>query len=394
MPSRLLWLTENYPPDRGGMAQSCDRIVRHLRRAGVEIVLAHLGRRATDWTVESREGGAEIRGPWDDDAGHAVNRLWTIVEGQHEGAPFTHVVAFGGLFPLLAAPPFAAWLGGVPLLTLVRGNDFDTGIFSPKRSDVVRDALARSTVIGAVTKDQVAKIGALFPRARVIWTPNGIDLTGWRLGEEDRARGRLWRQQNVGSGQPGAGAGPHAGASAPVEPRVLGLFGQLKAKKGTLFFLEALAAAGALGRVHLAIVGDVDEAVVAWLRDRAPTPAHTLLPFRDRYDLLPLFAAVDVVVLPSFYDGMPNVLLEAAALGIPVLGSDAGAMPDVLGAGGPLMFRAGDRHACAHGVAHALDAGAAELARLGEEGRRRVVERFDARAETQRYLDILAAAVV
>jgi len=391
MPSRLLWLTENYPPDRGGMAQSCDRIVRHLRRAGVEIVLAHLGRRATDWTVESREGGAEIRGPWDDDAGHAVNRLWTLVEEQHRRAPFTHVVAFGGLFPLLAAPPFAAWLGGVALLTLVRGNDFDTGIFSPKRADVVRDALARSTVVGAVTKDQVAKIGALFPRTRVVWTPNGIDLTGWRLGEEDRARGRLWRQQNVGAGN---GAGPNPGAFTPIEPRVLGLFGQLKAKKGTLFFLEALAAAGALARVHLAIVGDVDEAVVTWLRDQVPTPAHTLLPFRDRYELLPLFAAVDVVVLPSFYDGMPNVLLEAAALGVPVLGSDAGAMPEVLGADGPLMFRAGDRHACAQVVGYALDADAAQLARLGEEGHRRVVERFDARAETQRYLDILATTVV
>ena len=110
MPARLLWLTETYPPDRGGMAQSCDRIVRHLRRAGIEIVVAYLGRRATDWTVEPREGGAEIRGPWDDDPGHAIQRLWTLVRRRHCDAPFTHVVAFGGLFPMLAGPAFAAWL--------------------------------------------------------------------------------------------------------------------------------------------------------------------------------------------------------------------------------------------------------------------------------------------
>ena len=381
MTARVLWLTEKYPPDRGGMAQSCDRIVRHLRGAAVEIVLAHLGRRASDWTVEPRVGGAEIRGPWDDDPGHAVNRLWSVVQRSHREVPFTHVVAFGGLFPLLAAPAFAAWLG-TPLLTLVRGNDFDTGLFSPRRADVVREALARATVVGAVTRDQVTKIGTLFARTRVVWTPNGIDLTGWRLGEEDRARGRLWRRQHVED---------VGGEGAPGARHVLGLFGQLKSKKGTLFFLEALAASGQLARVHLAIVGDVDESVVTWLREQAPLASYTLLPFRDRYELLPLVAAVELVVLPSFYDGMPNVLLEASALGVPVLASDAGAIPDVLGPDGPLLFPAGDRHACARAIGRALDAGAGELARLGAEARERVVERFDARAETERYLDILAS---
>src|SRR6185369_7782759 len=102
------------------MAQSCDRIVRNLRGAGADVVVAYVGRRAADWTVEPRERGAEIRGPWDDDAGHAVNRLWTVVKAAHRESPCTHVVAFGGLFPLLAGPPFAAWLR-LPLVTLLRG---------------------------------------------------------------------------------------------------------------------------------------------------------------------------------------------------------------------------------------------------------------------------------
>ncbi len=375
MPARLLWLTETYPPDRGGMAQSFDRIVRHLRRAGVEIVVAYLGRRATDWTVEARAAGAEIRGPWDEDPGHAINRLWALVWRLHAEAPFTHVVAFGGLFPMLAGPPFAAWLRA-RLVTLVRGNDFDTGIFSPKRADVVRDALARASVVGAVTRDQVARIASLHPGVRVVWTPNGIDLDGWTLREEDRARGRALR-------------------AADKDGRVwLGFFGQLKTKKGTLFFLEALAGAGRLADTHLLIVGDVDEPVLAWLNAQVPAPAHTLLPFRDRYDLLPLYAATDLIVLPSFYDGMPNVLLDAAALGVPVLGSDAGAMPDVLGPDWPLSFPAGDRHACARAIARALDVGPAERARLGQVIQRRVVAELGAQAEAQRYLDIFAAAMV
>jgi glycosyltransferase involved in cell wall biosynthesis len=249
-------------------------------------------------------------------------------------------------------------------------------------------------VVGAVTRDQVARIGALFPDTRAVWTPNGIDLEGWHLRDQDRARGRAFRSEEARR-IAAAQADIDAGADTDADGKTwLGFFGQLKAKKGTLFFLEALAASGRLRDTHLVMVGDVEEPVRAWLAGAAAAPAHTLLPFRDRYDLLPMYAAVDLIVLPSFYDGMPNVLLEAAALGVPVLGSDAGAMPDVLGAEWPLSFAAGDHHACARVIARALDARPAERTRLGQAARQRVVADLDARAETQRYLDIFAETMV
>ena len=289
------------------------------------------------------------------------------------------MVAFGGLFPLLAGPAFAAWLG-VPLVTLVRGNDFDTALFSVKRGDVVREALARAAAIGAVTEEQVAKIRALYPGARVAWTPNGIDVTDWRLTDQDRARGRAWRQAHL--------------SEEAAACTVWGLFGHLKQKKGTLLFLEALAAAGALGSSHALIVGDVEPAVDAWLQRHAPPRAYTRLPFCDRYELLPFYAAVDLVALPSFYDGMPNVLLEAAALGVPVLGSDAGAMPEVLGREAAFSFAAGDHHGCRRAIERALAANAAVRAGAGAAARQRVIDRFDTAAETRRHLDILAQAVL
>jgi len=36
---RVLLVTENYPPDRGGMSESCDRIVRGLTREGVAVLI-------------------------------------------------------------------------------------------------------------------------------------------------------------------------------------------------------------------------------------------------------------------------------------------------------------------------------------------------------------------
>ena len=69
---RLLWLTENYPPDRGGMSVSCDRIVRGLRRAGVHVDVVHLDRGFPD-------------------AAHTINTTWNRIRASASEA--THVVA-------------------------------------------------------------------------------------------------------------------------------------------------------------------------------------------------------------------------------------------------------------------------------------------------------------
>ena len=370
---RVLWLTETYPPGRGGMAQSCDRIVANLRRAGIEVVVAHVGRRASDWTVEPRERGAEIRGPMDEDAGHAANRLWILVRELHARARFSHVVAFGGLFPLLAAPPIANWLPA-PLITLLRGNDFDTGIFSIKRAEVVREALSRSTAVGAVTTEQVSKVRSLFPAVDVVWTPNGVDIRDWAVLPADQQRGQDWRRAHVIDGR-----------------RVWGLFGQLKQKKGIPFFLDALLASGRAREVHLLVVGDLDPSVAAWFETHASDVSCTVLPFRDRFDLLPLYAALDLLVLPSFYDGMPNVLLEATALGVGVLASDASGIVDVLGRQAPLLFAAGDRHACRRAIERALDPNEAiRISTARTEMQQRIAQRFDAGNETRRYVELLS----
>jgi len=377
MDMRALWLTENYPPDRGGMAWSCDRIVRNLRRAGLLVDVACFGRAAApgaEWTTEVRQGGVELRGPASGDAGHASVLLWSEVRRRHQATPYTHVVAFGGLLPLAAAPPFAAWLE-VPLVTLVRGNDFDTGLFVPGRGALVREALASAAAIGAVTTEQVKKIGALYPGRRVVWTPNGIDCARWRLLPEDRARGAAWRRDNVQAAR-----------------RVLGFFGQLKRKKGAAFFLEALAESGMTDRFHLLFVGDLEEDVQAWLTARQPPIAHSVLPFRDRYELLPLYAAADLVVVPSFYDGMPNVLLEAAALGIAPLASDVGGMTDVVGAPSALLFAGGDRRACRRAIVRAGEASDEELRGLGAAAQAVVAERFQERQETEHHRALIADA--
>jgi glycosyltransferase involved in cell wall biosynthesis len=368
---RPLVLTENYPPDRGGMAQSCDRIVRSLRAAGLPVDVAHLGRKEHRPRLERQEGGLLLASPSDDDPSHAINLLWNEVRRLPD-AP-SHVVAFGGATPVLAAPAIAAWLG-VPLVTLLRGNDFDTGLFSLRRGWVLRDALARSAAVATVTRDHQRKVSALYPAADVRFIPNGIDPAEWSLVAHDRERASRWRGEHVSEGK-----------------RVLGMFGHLKQKKGGAFFLDALRRAGVDGRLHLLIVGDAEPEMVAHLQSIESAVSWTHVPFVDRFELLPYYAACDAVVIPSLYDGMPNVLLEAGALGVPPVASTAGGMADLLTGGeNALTFPPGDVHECRRALVEASSLPLETLRRMGQRLQTTILRDFRHDLEASRYVKLLA----
>jgi glycogen(starch) synthase len=367
--TRALWLTETFPPSRGGMAESCDRIVRGLRRRGVTVDVLHFtpAPRGRPWTIERQAGGLYLDCPLEGDPAHALNRAWSTLQPHLGGV--THVVAFGGSRPISAAPVFAAWLG-VPLITLIRGNDFDAAVFSTRRRPVLAEALERSALVCAVSQDKVEKIAALHPDANVRWIPNGISASDWELAPSDLARARAFRER--------------AG-----ERRVLGLIGQLKAKKGGVFLLEALLRSGVADAFELVLAGWMEPELQEWLA--AHELSVTTLPFLDRYELLPWYAACDWIAIPSFYDGLPNVLVEAAALGVPMIASRAGGMADVLVDGETaLMFEPGDEARCAWALQRAARLPEPERLAMSQACRELARTELDGELEISRYVEALA----
>lgn len=343
-PVRALWLTETYPPSRGGMAQSCDRIVRGLRRAGVLVDVLHIvptAREFRSWVLEQQAGGRYLSCPVEDDPAHALNRAWSTL--QAKPVRYTHVVAFGGSRAIMAGPVLAAWLG-VPLVTCIRGNDFDAAVFSTRRRPILDDALSRSALVIANSRSKVDRIAAMHAGTRVRWVPNGIEAE-WSLAPSDRTHAAAWRDGR--------------------DRLTLGLFGQLKAKKGGVFLLDALLRSGVADRFHLLLVGWMAPDMEAWLAEHELE--HTTLPFLDRYELLPWYAACDFLAIPSFYDGLPNVLVEAAALGVPMIASRVDGMADELVDGETaLLFDVGDEPHAAWALQRA--------ARLDAAGRERMAD--------------------
>jgi len=322
MERRILWLTENYPPQRGGMAQSCDRIVDQLRKCGNIIDVLHFAHTGTPFRQTHQINGSCTSFPYDETESHTLNRTWEFIKEQ----PVDAIVCFGGYLPMLAAPVYCKWLG-VPLVTLIRGNDFDNAIFTPRKRDVLRDALEASNRICAVSRDKVEKIKGWLPHVKVQFIPNGIDCSQWMPTKSEMDFAHQWKNQ-------------HCQGKFCV-----GLFGQLKKKKGVQFLMDALQQSALLPRLHFLLIGDIAEQVHESLTANDISYSH--FPFMDRYELLKYYLCSDAIAIPSFYDGMPNVLLEAGALGIPVIAADVDGMRDVIShQQNGLLFKVGDAASC------------------------------------------------
>ncbi len=206
---------------------------------------------------------------------------------------------------------------------------------------------------------------------------NGVDATGkFDPGHlEPGTRERLREQLGI-----------------PEGAVAIGFLGRLVRDKGVIELVAALEALLERGRdVHLIVAGALEE------RDAIPEETARFLREHPRVHFLgfdwntaPFYAAMDVVVLPSYREGFPNVPLEAAAMRKPVVTTSAtGCVDSVVDGVTGSVVPPRDADALAHAIErYVLDAG---LRRThGDAGRARVLTSFKQevmwRALHQEYL--------
>lgn len=117
--------------------------------------------------------------------------------------------------------------------------------------------------------------------------------------------------------------------------------------------------------------------------------SHRVLLPGFRTDLDSLIAAADVVVLPSYTEGLPNVALEASAAGVPVVATSVGGTPEaVIDGETGFLVEPGQPEAIANRVCELLrDAGLRE--RLGKAGAERMRAHFTFEAQAAEYMSLL-----
>jgi glycosyltransferase involved in cell wall biosynthesis len=354
------------------MATSSERLVAGLRRHGMPLDLVQFAGGSGGVERKVELGGIRIIAPMGDDPEHGLNLLFATLVA--EARPWTHLVAFGGQLPMIAGPVFAAWLGR-PLVTMLRGNDFDTAVFHPHKRAALGEALARSAHVMTVSREMRDRVRALHPSVAVSTVANGIAMHQWQALPSDRAAAAAWRNGNVDPGR-----------------CVVGMIGQIKAKKGGVLLLESLLRAGLADRVHLLFVGALDPEVQQLMQSHPELKASCTAPV-DRDMLIPWYLACDAVALPSLYDGMPNVLLEAGALGVPVIAARAGGIPDVIrDPSQGWLFAPGDGESCREAIASFLAATTETRTRVGLNLRKRIALDFTEEREIGAVQEVLRAA--
>jgi glycosyltransferase involved in cell wall biosynthesis len=121
----------------------------------------------------------------------------------------------------------------------------------------------------------------------------------------------------------------------PSGATVIGFVGRLEREKGVAELLEAFAALRrSRSRVHLVVLGNMEvkdrlpDAVLRTLRE--DTHVHWLSDYIDARELAAAYALMDVVALPSYREGFPSVLLEAAAMARPAVSTHVPGCSDAI----------------------------------------------------------------
>lgn len=366
--AQIVWITEQFGPGGGGMAVSSRRLVNSLRDRGHSLNVLHL--------IRKRENGGsdgfifeDLEGKWTAINAHDdLERLFFLKRRAMEGSI---LVGFGGGIPGYLAALWGKWLR-TPSAVMFRGNDLDRLSHDPSRGWMVQYAIERSDLVCAVARDMASRIEGMSGRP-ALFTPVGVVPGTWKIFPPDEEMARQLRAKYSPDGRP-----------------LIGIFGHLKYKKGLSVVVDVFENYAMGRRARLLAVGEVpgDEGAIT----RASYPDFmSFHRFIDREQLVPYYLACDVVFIPSFYDGMPNVLLEAMICGRVVVGSRAGGIPDVITDGHDgFLFDAGDSVGAAEVLSRVLSFSPEALSRIGAQAYKTASTQFTAAHEA----DILESALL
>jgi colanic acid/amylovoran biosynthesis glycosyltransferase len=173
----------------------------------------------------------------------------------------------------------------------------------------------------------------------------------------------------------------------PERPRLVNV-GRLSEQKGQLLLIKAAALLRDQGLdFELVIVGDgsmrgeIEQLVdQLGLRDSV-----RITGFLDNYGVLQELVAARALVLPSFAEGLPVVIMEALALGRPVISTYVAGIPELIEPGvNGWLVPAGEVGILVEAMTDALTADPAELERMGRAGATRVAEQHNALTEARK----------
>ncbi len=259
-----------------------------------------------------------------------------------------------GWYPSLELPLIASRLAGIPIrISDVWLEPETTRPTHPFHRLLIRLAAAGATRVRAMYPRMRSRLASEFHirPERITVVPNWVDADVFA-----RADGAAALKAELG---------------IPSRCRVVTVPARLSKEKGHAVLFDALVRLnGTLPETRVLLVGDgpLRDALRRQMVERHLEDRVAILGFRT--DMPAVFSASDLVVLPSFAEGLPGVLLEAMAAGKPIIGTDVGGVSDLFQRG-PIgrLVTPGDPAQLAEAMEELLSADDAALTRMGEAAR-------------------------
>jgi len=395
---RLLFITERFPPDIGGLASSAGRITAILCQLGLEVDVLAWSRYLQPGEVRIDTQNEELLNQprshhnipvpklyrmglyrqWEMTMPHTLN----VLEWLHQQRPYNAVWGHY-IFPSGFLATWWGQLQGIPSTVSVRGNDIDKAMFPPGDFARLQWTLERANLITAVSQDLARKVQVLVRRDDVMVLKNSVnDQIFFPKTEPDISslRTKLGIEANE---------------------IVLGFAGELREKKGQQFLLSALTTVRRRKPACLLIIGEVRPSQAAMLQlyamqfpedyQRIIITGHLAAPEAVAEHL----QLCDVYLQPSLWEGLPNALLEAMACGCCCLGSDAGGIAEVIepGKNGFILPR-WNLHQLGGAVLEILDLAVTERKQIGAKARDRILTEYSLTQEKIRLQAVITQLIV
>ena len=298
---RVLIFSAAEKGDRGGVQGVVRGLAEHLRKESHAVVTAWPDGAGTggDWRLQLEAGvgktgrpgaGALIK------ASFALAKLAARLARLRPNIVNLHYVRGQTVYFLALRRVF-----GFRLVLSFHGSDYHEA--SPALRARLPGWLRRADQVTAVSQELADKVAGLAPDIRVEVIENGVDTRFWTPGPAG------WR-----------------------EPGLLVAAGRLLTVKGFDVLLAALARPETRGsRLVIAGEGGEEAALRRQIADLGLTGRVELAGHLPRDEMRDLYRRASLFVLPSRREGMPLVLLEAMATGLPAVATAVGGVPEVMG---------------------------------------------------------------
>jgi glycosyltransferase involved in cell wall biosynthesis len=172
--------------------------------------------------------------------------------------------------------------------------------------------------------------------------------------------------------------------------------GRLTPAKGQHLLLDALRQLLDQGRnIRLRLAGNgPDEASLRAQAQRLNLADHVIFEGPVNQDRIrSVYAQADIFCLPSFAEGLPVVLMEALSMGIPCVTTAITGIPELISNRiNGLIVPASDLNALVHALATLIDDDGLRSS-MAINGRKRILEQYDLRANVEQLAAIFATQV-